>query len=381
MSCVSTRRPRAHCGKCLNEQRGAGWRMTQTGDAKLRLAVVGVGLIGRRHIQLVREHPKCRLVAIADPSPAARQLAQEPDVALFESLADLLANERPDGVILATPNGLHPPQCVACIDAGTAVLVEKPIADTYRAAQRICDAIAGTDARVLVGHHRVHSPILRRAREIVQSGALGDVVAVSGSAMFYKPDSYFADAPWRTQAGGGPILINFIHDVGNLRALCGEITAVQAFGSNRLRGHHVEDTAVINLRFANGTLGSFVVSDTAVSGNSWEQASGENRAYAHKADDDCYHVTGTYGSLAIPTMRLLRYPDGAPRSWYEPFETQVVGVVRKDPLRLQLDHFCEVVRGEVRPLVSASDGLKNLQVTEAVLESAATGRVIDIPDN
>lgn len=77
-----------------------------------------------------------------------------------------------------------------------------------------------------------------------------------GSAVFYKPDEYFDAAPWRREAGGGPILIKMIHEIGNLRSLCGEIVAVQALASSATRDFPVEDTVAINLRFASGALGT-----------------------------------------------------------------------------------------------------------------------------
>lgn len=342
----------------------------------LNLAVVGAGLIGRRHIELVWAHGGCDLVAIADPAAPAQQLAESLGVRCYSGLTDLLVVERLDGVILATPNSHHVDQCLACVATGVPVLVEKPVADTYAAGQQLRTAVEGAGVPVIVGHHRVHSPILQRAVDIVAGGVLGDIVTVSGSALFYKPDDYFAAAPWRTQPGGGPVLINFIHDVGNLRALCGEIAEVQAFTSNQARGHAVEDTASIGLRFVSGAVGSFVISDVAASARSWEQTSGENEAYARYDGEDCYQIAGTRGSLAVPTMRLQTYPQGTAPSWYAPFETNVVDVSRDDPLRLQLDHFCEVIRGEAEPRVTVRDGLQNLRVTEAVSQSAATGRTV-----
>jgi predicted dehydrogenase len=280
--------------------------------------------------------------------------------------------------VLATPNPLHVPQALECIEARVPVLLEKPIAPTVAEAQQLVDAVEKSGAKVLIGHHRAHSPIMAKAREVIASGVLGKLVAVMGSATFLKPDHYFADGPWRREPGGGPILLNMIHEVHNLRMLCGEIVAVQAFSSNATRGFAVEDTVAINLRFANGALGSFMLSDTAACARSWEQTSQENKAYPSYDDEDCYVISGINGSLSIPTMRLKTYPRPEDRSWWKPFEIGVVGLVRDDPLKHQIEHFGAVVRGEAEPLVSARDGLANLRVTEAIVAAAKAGGTIEI---
>jgi predicted dehydrogenase len=156
---------------------------------------------------------------------------------------------------------------------------------------------------VLIGHHRAHSPIMARAKQVIDEGRLGRHVAITGSAMFYKPDHYFDEGPWRREPGGGPVLINMIHEVHNLRMLAGDIVAVQAFASNAIRGFAVEDTVAITLRFASGALGTFLLSDTAASPRSWEQTSQENPAYTTYPDEDCYIVAGTSGSLAKSVVR------------------------------------------------------------------------------
>jgi predicted dehydrogenase len=210
---------------------------------------------------------------------------------------------------------------------------------------------------------------MARAVEVVRGGQLGRIVAVVGTAMFCKPDQYFDDAPWRGQPGGGPILINLIHEIGNLRALCGEIVGVQAMASRSIRGLPVEDTAAISLRFANGALGTFMLSDTAGSARSWEQTSQEDTNYPTYPDEDCYVVAGTEGSLAIPTMRLRTYPDKIKRSWHKPFHNETIKFERTDPLQRQLQNFCAVIRGEAKPVVTARDGLQNLRVIEAIKQA------------
>ena len=273
---------------------------------------------------------------------------------------------------------MHLPQALQCIDAKLPILLEKPIATTVAEGAKLVQRVKETGARVLIGHHRAHSPIMAKACEVIASGQLGQLVAVMGSATFLKPDHYFADAPWRREPGAGPILLNMIHEVHNLRMMCGDIVAVQAFASHATRGFAVEDTVSINLRFANGVLGSFLLSDTAACARSWEQTSRENKAYASYDDEDCYVVTGTNGSLSVPTMRLKTYPRPEDRSWWKEFEVGVAGMVRDDPLKHQMEHFGCVVRGEVEPLVSAQDGLLNLRITEAIAQAARSGQTVSL---
>jgi len=346
----------------------------------LKIAVVGAGAIGRVHMNVVHAHSQCELCAVVDPSEAAHTLSQSLKVPYFQSLEKLLSQGRPDGVILATPNAMHVTQALQCLDAGVPVLVEKPIAHTVADAQRLVDAMQSSPnaaaAKVLVGHHRAHSPLMAMAQAVIEEGRLGRLVSVVGTAMFYKPDAYFTDAPWRTQKGGGPVLINLIHEIHNLRILCGDVVEVQAMASNAVRGFEVEDTAAINFRFASGALGTFLVSDTSASARSWEQTSQENKDYASYDDEDCYVIAGTLGSLAIPTLRMKTYASPAERSWFKPFLTETLTIERENPLLRQLEHFLEVIQGRASSRVTARDGLQNLQVVEAIASAIQTQQAV-----
>ena len=138
----------------------------------------------------------------------------------------------------------------------------------------------------------------------------------------------------------------------------------------------IEDTVAINLRFDNGALGAFLLSDTGASPKSWEQTLQENKAYASYDDEDAYTIVGARGSLGVPTMRLRYYARDEDRSWFKPFVTRVESVQRADPLANQIEHFAAVIRGEAQPLVTCRDGLQNLRVTEAIAEAARTGQLV-----
>ena len=347
------------------------------GTDRVRIAVAGAGLIGKRHIEEIDAGGSVDLASIVDPFPVGTELAEKYGVPVYPSLAELFAKDRPDGVILATPNRMHVDGGLECVAAGVPVLVEKPVGDTVGGATRLVEAGEAAGVHVLTGHHRNYSSIMARAREIVRSGVLGPIVTVTGTALFHKPDDYFdAGGGWRRQPGGGPILLNLTHEVNSLLSLVGDIVSVQAMTSNATRGFPVEDTAAMVFRFANGALGTFLLSDTAASARSWEQTSQENIAYPTYPDEDAYHIAGTAGSLSVPTMRVRVFR--GTRSWFEPFDSSAVDIDRSDPLANQIEHFAAVIRGEAQPVCSGRDGLRTLQVVDAILEAARTGTPVQI---
>jgi predicted dehydrogenase len=344
-------------------------------DRGTRIAVVGAGLIGQRHVQLITANPRCALTAVVDPDERAGAVADEHGAPRFADLRHLLEEDRPDGAIVATPNHLHLEHATACLAAGVPVLVEKPIAARVDEGMEIAAAADRSGVPLLVGHHRRHSPILARAQEIIAEGRLGTIVGTMATTLFAKPAEYFAAAPWRREPGGGPMLINLIHDVDALRTLVGEVEAVQAFGASGIRGYDVEESVAVTMRFVGGALGSVLLSDVAASQLSWEMTSGEDPAYPRHPDRDCYTVAGTQGTLGLPTLRLS-VAEGSP-SWHRPMHTTTAPVPRGDPLEIQLDHFCDVIRRRAEPRCAARDGVESLRVTMAIAEAAATGRTIE----
>ena len=235
----------------------------------VRLAVIGAGLIGRTHTRIIQQEPAAEIVAVADPMPAAAAFASEQGIPYFADYLEMLDAVKPAGVVIATPNALHLPVALACAERGVPMLVEKPIADTVEAAQTMVEAAERAGVALLVGHHRRHNPIIQTARDIVQGGRIGRLAAVTCLYLLQKPDSYFEMA-WRREAGGGPVLINLIHDIDNLRFICGEISTVHAVSANAVRGFAVEDTAAVIVSFTSGALATLTISDAVASPWGWD---------------------------------------------------------------------------------------------------------------
>ncbi len=342
---------------------------------KVAIAVVGAGAIGRKHIAALAQSGVARLVALVDPSVSARALAAQMGVAAFATLDALLAAGVADAAILATPTPAHFPGAMACVAAGLPVLVEKPVTVTPAEAAVLAAAAAQSGVPVLVGHHRRHNPLMQRAREIVQRGDIGRIVALHTTTWFLKPDDYFLH-DWRRAPGAGPMLTNLIHDVDLMRWIVGDVVSVQATASSAVRGFATEDTAVAILRFANGALGTMSVSDAAVSPWSWELTSGENPDYP-VTGQSCYMISGTQGALDLPRLTWWSYAGAA--GWHAPLQAQREPVSAADPLARQIDHFAAVVRGTAAPIITVADAARSLTVVDAIARAAQTGATVEIP--
>jgi predicted dehydrogenase len=357
--------------------------VTDKSTGPVRLVVAGAGLIGQAHIQRVLEVPGAELVGIVDVAPKVKEQADALGVPWAADLETMLEKCRPDGVVVALPNQFHFAAGMTLVRHRVPMLMEKPVCDSVEEAVRFADAAESAGVAVLVGHHRRHSPLIQRAKEIIGSGRLGRITAVHGFCWFLKPRDYFeGKGAWRAQPGGGVVQINLIHVIDDLRNLCGDIASVQAATSNAARGHPVEDTVGIILTFRNGAIGTLAISDAAAAPWSWEMTSGENKAYP-RTDEFCYVVAGMDASLSVPRLELWHH--GQEPSWWSPIRSERMVVPdqdpftlesRGDPLTNEMRHFCDVVRGSARPLLDARGGARTLEATLAVKKAAANGQAI-----
>lgn len=334
--------------------------------------------MGKRHADIINQHPETTLIAIVDPSEAGRDFAQAQDLPCFGSLAELFEVSAPDGVVLSTPTPLHLVQGLECVQQGCPVLVEKPLAASAQDGLRLVVAAEKANVPLLVGHHRRHNPLIQKAREVIDAGEIGEIRAVHASCWFYKPDAYFDEAPWRKEAGAGPILVNLVHDVDLVRYLCGEVISVQAQAAPSARGFANEDVAAAVLKFEGGAIGTITVSDSIVAPWSWELTAREHPIYP-PTSESCYMFGGSHGALSLPDLRLWTHRDG-PRDWWTPISATTFVRAASDPLVNQIDHFAEVIRGRAEPIVSGREGHRTLQVIEAIQSAARTGKTVLVGD-
>jgi predicted dehydrogenase len=347
---------------------------------RVRLGLIGMGLIGTPHARTLQRVEECELVAVADVDEKYRAPTEALGAKFYRDYEQMIRKESLQGVIISTPNHLHAPMGIACAERGLHLLVEKPIAPDLVEADRLIETARRNEVHILVGHQRRFNPRVEKAREIVRGGELGTLVGATITWALLKPPEYF-EGPfaWRKSKGGGPILINLIHEIDNLRFICGEIEEVFAMTSNRVRSFGVEDTASVTLRFEGGAVGTAFVSDCVPSSLAYETMTGENPLIPHDSGN-CYHFFGTNASLRFPQLKRMFYPDATKRGWHYPITEQGVKVVQgDDPYVKEFRHFARVIRGEEPPRIAGEDGRRTLEVALAIQRSGESGQPVRLP--
>jgi len=339
------------------------------------IALVGAGLVGKRHLLAMQQADNVSLAAIVDPDPAAADSAKQHGVPWHASLADLFTHNSADGILLATPTNQHVEQGLQALDAGCPMLIEKPIAIQSADAEALVTASEVKGVPILVGHHRRYNPLIDHAHELIASGQLGDIRAVQATCWLYKPDDYFAVAEWRKRPGAGPVSVNLVHDVDLIRYLCGEVVRVQAQWQPSARGFDNEDVASAILVLDSGAIVTISVADSIAAPWSWELTARENPAYpiTHQS---CYLIGGSDASLSIPDMQLWEHT--GKKSWWSPISATTAPHSLADPLVNQLEHFADVIQTGRAPRVSGREGLKSLRVIEAIEIAAASGDTVSL---
>lgn len=333
--------------------------MANRGCDVKKVLVVGGGLIGARHVQTVKDHPRCTLVGLVDPNP---DIKTGEGIPRFDDMAQVTTPV--DGVILATPTDLHSAQGQYAAERGWHMLIEKPVAGDMGAARALGDAVKKAGVGSLVGHHRRYHASVQQLKHLLTEGAIGTPVTLSMIWAMRKPDAYF-DGNWRT-AGGSPVLINLVHDIDTLRFVVGEIVATAALRGRGLRGESRIESGAIALAFEHGATGTISFADTTPSPWGFEAATGENPNIGTTGQDVMW-ISGTDGAISFPSMTLWQGKDWGKAARQKPL---VRWENTKPPLDAQLDHFLDVMDGAA-PLIDVADATRTLEIALAIEDQLA----------
>jgi predicted dehydrogenase len=316
-------------------------------QSKVRFAMVGAGAISQSYAQAFENCETATLVAVADTRlEAAKALAQGFNCPSYESYQTMKEAEKFDAVIVCTPPITHPEISTYFLSKGINVLCEKPLAIDSASAQKMLDVAHSSGAKLTMGSKFRYVDDVIRAKSIVTSGILGEVILFE-NAFTSRVDMA---SRWNSNAkvsGGGVLIDNGAHSVDIMRYFLGPIGDVQVVEGKRVQGLSVEDTVRVFIRSRAGVMGNVDLS--------WS---------INKELDSYINIYGSNGTISVG-WKESKYRQSSSRDW-------VVfgkGYNKVQAFRSQLDNFARSIVGEDLLLITAEDALASVQVIEAAYAS------------
>jgi predicted dehydrogenase len=328
----------------------------------LRAAVVGLGMIGRHHARILQSLPGVEFAGAVDPDGDRFGAVLDP-ARLHGSVEELLDAGSLDFAVVAVPTDDHAAVVRRLADAGTAVLVEKPLAASATEAREmiaICDAaeiVAG------VGHVERFNPALTELRRRVQGGQLGELFLVATERVGPFPDRV---------RDVGVVKDLATHDLDLVRWLGGAPVELVAAQTSHKMGRHHEDLVVVTGRLENGLVFSSQVDWLTPTKKRTTRILGERGMLL--ADtltaDLTFYENGTVSSEWDRSQAMRGVSEG---------DATRYALARREPLLVELEAFRDRVAGDAEaPVVSLAEGLAAVRCAEAVLGSAEAGQAVRV---
>jgi predicted dehydrogenase len=233
----------------------------------MKIGIIGLGRAGMVHLDASRLVEDAQVVAVCDPSPAARRRARESGLRTYADANAMLEEADLDSVTIATPPAEHAGLAIAALDRGLDVLCEKPLALTTWDALTMLETASRRRRQLLLATKFRHVPELATARELVASGKIGEPIAFEIS--FCSPVDM--SKRWNSQrryAGGGVIIDNGCHAFDIVSYLFGSVARVEATLHKPLQRLGVEDGATLQIAAADAVIGKADVSWSLSTGRS-----------------------------------------------------------------------------------------------------------------
>ncbi len=343
----------------------------------MKFLIAGLGSIGRRHFR--------NLIALGEKDIVLLRTrkATLPDDELAgytveTDLAEALKKHKPDAVVVANPTSLHLDVAIPAAEAGCHILLEKPVSHSLDRLDLLEKAAAKSGSKILVGFQFRYHPTLNKARELIQSGALGKILTVHVHWGEYLPqwhpwEDYRQSYAARADLGGG-VIVTLTHPLDYLRFLLGDVASLWSFNEHLSALElDVEDFAEIGLKFSSGAVGGVHI-------NYFQ------RPGVHKLE-----IVGTDGTMrwdnADGILHLFKMP--APFGYYSDLPPAPVtesfsppqGFERNQLFIAQTKHFIDIVRGDAQPICTLTDGVRALQMALAAYESQRIEKLIKLGDS
>lgn len=343
----------------------------------VRFGIIGCGSASIPVCEAIANSPLTELTAVYDVKhDLANDISQRFHVPMMETVDDLLNNQRVDAAYIAVPHFLLAPLTMQVLEAGKHALAEKPLAVTLQQIDILIRLATARQLALGVFYEMRYAPAHALAREVIQAGAIGEIIGVQIQTLIDKPLTYWQSGytarsvnPWRgikLQAGGGVVLMNTSHLLDALSYITGlMVTGVSAEIGTLVSNVEVEDMATATLRFNNGAIGSLIAG-----------------AHINGAQhEEYFHLYGTGGQLRLPDpygsdpLRIYlkrAWGDFTAEQWHSiPMESVPV-------YERAMEDFAKAVQSKGCVPIGAKAARQVLAVVLGIYQSAAERRTISI---
>lgn len=342
----------------------------------IKIALLGCGRIAKRHSELLGHNAikGATLAAVCDMDPAkAKAVGEQFGVPYFTEMHEMMSEADIDAVVILTESGNHAKHAIELAQYGKHIIVEKPMALTLEDADamiKACD-LAGVKLFV-IKQNRFNVPVVK-LREALVAGRFGKLVLGTVRVRWCRPQSYYDQDSWRgTWALDGGVLTNQAsHHIDLLEWMMGEVSSVFAMSRTALANIEAEDTAVVTLRFKNGSLG--IIEATT--------------ATRPKDLEGSLSILGEGGSVeiggfAVNQMKTWSFVeklagDDEVLANYSVNPPDVYGFGHKT----YYEHVVDCIANNKQHLVDGLQGRKSLELINAIYESIETGKEVQLRFN
>lgn len=350
---------------------------------KLKTGIIGCGKVADLHADAFVNLEESDFVAVCGRTEEkTRRYAERYGVKPYTSVRAMIEENDLDVVAVCTPHPIHAENAVEAAACGCNVIVEKPLAISMEDCDRIIES--GERNHVQIGtivQRRLYRPCLR-IKQAIDAGKLGTPILGTVTVFGWRDEAYYRSDPWRGTwkgEGGGVMVNQAIHQIDLLLWYMGE--AEEVYGVSRNFNHpyiEVEDTAVAMVKFKNGGIGNFIMSNS-------QNPALYGKVSVHGSNGASVGVQTDGGSMFIAGVSEIAEP---PYNdiWTVPGEAENLEQMKQEDCeffnsvnsthyyhQLQIQDFLSAVREGREPMVTAKEGRRSVALFNAIYESSRTG--------
>tara|TARA_A100001015_G_scaffold24509_1_gene27608 strand:+ start:2751 stop:3806 length:1056 start_codon:yes stop_codon:yes gene_type:complete len=340
-------------------------------NRKIRVAIVGCGRISKNHFASLEKHQdNIQLISICETNRTVLSDHEKKyNIKGYLDLSNMLEKEDLDMAIICTPSGMHAEQTELCAKHGVSVMTEKPMATIWDDGIKMVNACEKAGVRLFVVKQNRKNATLNLLKRAIDEKRFGKIHMVHINVLWNRTQEYYDQASWRgsLKLDGGALMNQASHYVDLLDWLIGPVDKIQAMMSTT-RNIEVEDTAVLNITWRDGTLGSMSVTMLTYQKN----LEASITIIGEKG-------TARLGGLAVNEIQHWQFEKS------KDYDSEIKDASNKTTSAYGFGHplyynnVIEVFRGKAEPDADGREGLKTLEILVAAFISAKDNKTISLP--